>query len=322
MIPRPFPFRMLIALAPLLTISTGCVLTPTFTTGYQVAEEGLVDRPFEGELAVQVLEDARPERYYSSAGRMFQTYIPIVPYVSMPFERLEESVQIQSADIESRGLHKTSIRPRQLAPPFEEYSYPQSFARAIVEDLSTSGIFESVALLDEREEFGEQSSFDAPAAGEGLPAEDLNTPPLNRSRYLLSGTLRQSEYRTTTTSFGLGVVGVLLWIVPIPIQKASAEVELDLVLTDQQTNRVIWKKRIEESLRRYVTMYGSSAMTYGKSQSWSLAVMPPPSGSKVDSRSLFSWHFEALRRGMLKARGEIVNALSNRHQFDLEANLK
>lgn len=31
------------------------------------------------------------------------TYIPLIPYVSMPFERLEESVRIQSDDIQASG---------------------------------------------------------------------------------------------------------------------------------------------------------------------------------------------------------------------------
>jgi hypothetical protein len=84
--------------------------------------------------------------------------------------------------------------------------------------------------------------------------------PLADYRFVLNGSLQSSELRTTTTSFALGMAGVLLWFTPIPMQKASAKLELDLVLKDRHTNEVIWAKRIDESLRRYFNMHTGPAI--------------------------------------------------------------
>ena len=62
---------------------------------------------------------------------------------------------------------------------------------------------------------------------------------------------------------------------------------------------------------RYVMLYTSSAMVYGRGGAFSFNLIPPPSDSKVDRRSLFSWHFEVLRRAMLDSKDEIAEALSN-----------
>jgi hypothetical protein len=54
----------------------------------------------------------------------------------------------------------------------------------------------------------------------------------------------------------------------------------------------------------------SSAMIYGRGGAFSFNLLPPPSDAKVDRHSLFSWHFEALRRGMLEARPDLAAALA------------
>jgi hypothetical protein len=51
-------------------------------------------------------------------------------------------------------------------------------------------------------------------------------------------------------------------------------------------------------------------MIYGRGGAFSFNVMPPPADSQVDRFSLFSWHFEALRRGMLDARGDLAATLA------------
>jgi hypothetical protein len=50
-------------------------------------------------------------------------------------------------------------------------------------------------------------------------------------------------------------------------------------------------------------------MVYGRAGSFSLNVEPSPRNSGVDRRSLFGWHFAALRRAMLASRSELVSAL-------------
>jgi len=51
-------------------------------------------------------------------------------------------------------------------------------------------------------------------------------------------------------------------------------------------------------------------MIYGRGGAFSFNLLPPPSDAKVDRHSLFSWHFEALRRAMLEARSDLAAALA------------
>ncbi len=130
---------------------------------------------------------------------------------------------------------------------------------------------------------------------------------------MLSGVLRETPFRETVTSYGLGIVGVLLWFLPIPMTKWTGGVSLDIELKDQETDQVVWEKHLESDVSRYTTLYTGSAMVYGRGGAFSLNMSPPPSNSKVDRRSLFSWHFEALRRGMVEARHELADALASRN---------
>jgi hypothetical protein len=278
--------RSLFLACMISVLGIGCQLTPTFTTGYQVDPGRLRSAPVPEKLAVVSFEEDRSERYYSSAGRLFMTYIPLIPYVSMPFERLEESIRIQSDDIQASGRGITRGAKQNVAPDFETYYYPNSFPAAIAEDLATAGLFDEVDYV-----------------GDGTT---------NGYRFVLSGTLHASPLRNTTTSFGLGMAGVLLWLLPVPMAKTTASLDLDLVLTDRQTGDVVWTRRLDQSIRRYYTLYTSSAMLYGRGGAFSFNLVPPPSDSKVDRHSLFSWHFEALRRAMLESRDEIAAALSAR----------
>lgn len=275
-------FVMTVALS---SFGLACQLTPTFTTGYQFERSPLREPPGPGKLAVATFEEGRPARYYSLAGRIFLTYVPLVPYVTMPFERLDESIQIQSDDLVNIGYTMPTITDQSPAPPFAEYYYPNSFPKAIAEDLASTGLFDAV-------------DFVGKANSEGY-------------RYVLSGVLNGSEFRTTVTSYGLGMAGVLLWFLPIPMQKTTGSIDVELTLTDQETGKVIWQKHVEESLHRYVMLYTGSSMVYGSGAAWSLNVLPPPSDSRVDRRSLFSWHFETLRRAMLKVKKEIAQVLSH-----------
>lgn len=265
-----------------LVFLSACQLTPTFTTGYQLPER-LSVQTLDRSLAVVPFEEARPPRLYTTAGRLFLTYVPLLPYVSSPFERLDESVKKQSDSIAAGGRGITMGAAQGVAPPFEEYNYPRSFARAIADDLAASGLFRDVRFV----EADSTSGFD----------------------YILSGSVRESPLRSTATSFGLGMAGVLLWFIPVPMQKTSASVTVDLTLTDAQDGRAIWTRTLESDVSRYATMY-HSAMIYGRGGAFSFNLLPPPSDAKVDRHSLFSWHFEALRRGMLEARTDLAAALA------------
>jgi hypothetical protein len=115
--------------------------------------------------------------------------------------------------------------------------------------------------------------------------------------------------RNSTTSYGLGMAGVLLWMIPAPMQKTTVKIEFDLELTRVATGEVVWKKTLESEVSRMATLY-TNAMIYGRGGAFSFNLIPPPSDAQVDRTSLFSWHFEALRRGMLDARQDLARAVA------------
>ncbi len=273
--------RVVVLLSATLLLSA-CQLTPTFTTGYQVSGP-IAGETLDRSVAVVPFQELRPPREYSSAGRTFLTYVPLLPWVSMPFERVDEIVRKQSEGIAQGGRGMTSGAAQSVAPPFEEYTYPRSFPRAIADDLHASKLFREVRFV----EADQVGGFD----------------------YVLRGSVRESPLRGTVTSFGLGMAGVLLWILPIPMQKTSAAVDVEMTLTDAGTGQVVWKRSIDTDLSRIASMY-TSVMIYGRGGAFSFNVMPPPADSQVDRFSLFSWHFEALRRGMLEARGDLAATLA------------
>jgi hypothetical protein len=273
----------MLAVVTIAIFSAGCQITPTFTTGYYVYQETLRPQPIQSSLAVKRFEEARPDRLYTKQGRMFLTYIPLLPYVSLPFERLDESVNIQSNSIKTSGSGITAGASQNVAPDFEEYTYPASVPRAIAADLDATGLFDKVVYV-------------------GTEATDSY-------RYVLSGQVRESPLHETVSSYGLGMGGVLLWFLPIPMEKTSAGIVVDLTLTDTATDTVIWNDTIESEVSRLITLYNSSAMVYGRSGAFSFNLIPPPSDSQVDQKSLFSWHFEALRRAMQDAKPKLAAAL-------------
>ncbi len=269
-------------------LGAGCQLTPTFTTGYELDPDRVRSTPLAGTLVVEPFSEEREPRYYNTTGRLFLTYVPFIPSVTLRFERLEESIRIQSEAIEARGRGMTLGAAQDVAPPFDQYYYPNSFARAVAGDLAATGLFERV-------EYGAASE----AAG---------------ASHVLRGTLTQTPLRTSTTSFGLGAAGVLLWLLPIPMAKTTAEVHLDLTLTDNANGDVVWQRHLSSEVHRYFTLYTSSAMVYGRGGAFSFNLVPPPSDAGVDRRSLFSWHFEALRRAMLESKAELADVLRGRRR--------
>jgi len=277
-------FQFFIILLPVFFL--GCQLTPTFTATYDFDSAKLFNKPIGETLAVSRFEDSRPPRKYSSTGKIFLTYIPLIPYVTLPYERLDESVRKISQEIEGGGRGMTLCAHQNVAPEYETYTYPASFARTIAEDFKASGIFEDVVYVDEDS------------------AERVKD-----YRYHLSGNICESPFNKSVTSYGLGMAGVLLWFLPIPMEKVTGEVTLELILSDTKNGNVVWSHKIKSKISRFITLYTSSAMVYGRAGAFSLNVEPPPSDARVDRRSLFSWHFEALRRGVVDAKPVIVKAI-------------
>lgn len=273
-----------LALVALVAVSSlGCQLPPNFDTSYEVDASRLRERPLDARLAVRRFVDERPDRVWSTSGKLFLTYIPLLPYVEMPFERLDDSIALVSVPIERHGQGFTRGTYLMPAPDVETFTYPASFARAITADLAASGLFRECTYVGEESVEG----FD----------------------YVLEGVVRKSPLRRTATSFGLGMAGVLLWFLPVPMAKTTAGIEVDLSLVDAATGERVWERRLDGELSRLITLYTSSAMVYGRAGAFSFNLEPPPADSGVNRRSLFGWHFAALRKAMLEARPDLAGAL-------------
>lgn len=269
----PAPSRLLIVVVAAAV--AGCQIRPTFTTGYAVTT--LPQQRENARLAVKRFDEARPPRDYHTQGRLFLTYVPLLPYVSLPFERLDESVDLLNEDVK-----KYQVRGMPEAPPLDTYTYPVSFARAIADDLAASGLFTAVGYVGD----GDTGGYD----------------------YILSGQVRASPLRMTATSYGLGMAGVLLWMLPLPMQKTSADVSVELVL-EKATGEKIWSHTLTSEVSRIATLY-NDMIVYGSGGAFSFNLLPlQPAVTTVDRTSLFQWHFESLRRAMQAAKPGLANAL-------------
>src|SRR5882672_7327419 len=102
--------RRAIALALPLTLACACAYTPTTSLAYRpIPVEA--KPPRQPRLIVRPLAEARPPRSYpNSFGVMFKTYIPLLPYVRIPYERLDETSVIHEERKEQRnqGLDRTT----------------------------------------------------------------------------------------------------------------------------------------------------------------------------------------------------------------------
>src|SRR5262245_10097665 len=271
------------AVALALALLSACQIPPTFVTGYQASGSAVTTR-LDRTLAVVPLDEQRPPRLYTASGKMFMTYVPLLPWVSLPFERVDETVEILSADIEKhsgRGITTSSLA--YVAPPYDQYTYPRSFAQAIATDLGSSGMFREVRFV----------------ASEGPDGFD----------YVLRGAVRETPLRQTASSYCLGIFGVLLWILPLPMQKMSADVTVDLSLTESTSGTVVWTQTLESHVAKYASMY-NPGITYGRHGAFGFSMLQTPRDSKVDRSSLFQWHVEALRRAMESARPDLAATLS------------
>jgi hypothetical protein len=96
------------------------------------------------------------------------------------------------------------------------------------------------------------------------------------------------------------------------MSKATGDVTVELELFDRASKEKIWSQTLHSEISRYYMLYTSSAMVYGRAGAFSLNVLPPPGDAGVNVRSLFSWHFAALREAMLEARPGIAAAMQGR----------
>jgi hypothetical protein len=81
-------------------------------------------------------------------------------------------------------------------------------------------------------------------------------------------------------------------------------------LVDSRSGDAIWHDTLSGEVSRVATIY-NAPIVYGSRGLFSFSVLPlRPSVTTVDRDSLFSWHFEALRRAMQAAKPRLAHVLA------------
>jgi hypothetical protein len=255
----------------LIALTCACAgYTPTTSLAYRPIPVEANPR-VKPRLVVKPLGEARPPRRYSSAiGPTLKLYIPLLPYVKIPYERLDE------VSLQHEGAREERGKPLDR----ETQHFTQAIASAITDDLRWSGMFSDVALLSD-------------------PAQRVD------GAYVLDGELRSTELDLNRTAYMLGPVGVLLWVLPIPLGSTTADVKADLRMLDP-AGKVVWQEKLEGRGSRMYTMYNSG----GRPVSSVMALEIKHYGENdegVDGDSLWAYHASAIRSGMdqHQARGAV-----------------
>lgn len=258
---RPILLLLVVALA------VGCAYVPSTRLQYDAPR--VADRaPARLDVAVLPLREERPPRHWPSyTGRLFLTYVPLLPWIKIPYERLDESY-LKSRDVEgerkAHGEHFT-----------------RKFSEVMAEDLRRSGLFESVRFV-----------------GEGDPGAEVDL--------VLSGALRSTEFDAYASSYMLGMPGVLLWLLPIPVGRNAATVELDLELR-RPGGTVVWSDQVQGRSGQLFFLYSPSASVAGEFGLDVYRFRGDEHG--IDEDSLWAYHADALRKAMEEARGSLRESL-------------
>lgn len=262
-----------------------CQLQPDFDIGYYLPKAAVAAPNYS--IAVLPLDDQRGPKYRASNARGFLTYIPLLPWVSIENNRIDQIV----LETGERGGRTWSFVAPQVLPVIrpEDVPFPRSFAMAIAEDLRQSG---AASRVDFVENSAQAAGYD----------------------YVLSGTLRHDEYRVSMSSYCLGMVGVLLWYLPMPMSRVTGEAFFDLELRDR-TGNVVWSGSVDAEEHDYRTLYGSSSMIYGTGfGSLTFQVKKGSDNTYANPHSLFWWSFMALKNGMDQLRPGLIAALNGTAQ--------
>jgi len=151
--------------------------------------------------------------------------------------------------------------------PLIKMNPSQDFARAIADEFRNAGVFSSVSLVD----------------GNGSASADL----------VLSGTIRSTDWRRTRTTYMLGPVGVILWILGAPMGENSNTVELDVqVAPASDPGRPSWQYSMQFKDEHVVGIY------YGREDSienYSTAVQETLRPALADLLKLVAEHPEVLQ---------------------------
>jgi hypothetical protein len=249
--------RTAICAIVIVSLVGGCSYIPTRSLQYEPVSVS-IPAAARRVLGVRVFREERPPRAYPGMfANLFLTYVPFIPYVRVEYERLDESDKVHK--LASGGFWN------------ENDAFTHLLMQAVTADLSASGFFSEVRVI-----------------GDGLPPSDID--------YVLEGTLQSTEFNLYTTSYMLGVAGVLLWFLPIPNQKQIGFVEIDLSLHDR-SGAEVWADRLTGSGSRIYTMWNSGGGAI--SSRYSLEIKRYGKNREgIDGNSLWAYYASALRTGM------------------------
>jgi hypothetical protein len=258
-------------LACLALGAVGCAYVPTTRMDYTPAGPRF-DATHPLVLAVEPLQEGRPPRSMPSLqGRLFATYIPLLPYIKIPYERIDEH-------------HLLALQQRGGSPGADDVAFPVAISRAIARDLEQSGLFREVRVAHTAEA----------AAGADL---------------VLGGVLRSTEFDVYATSYMLGMPGVLLWLLPIPMGSNAATVDADLALRDSGGKQV-WSHHLQGRASQLYTMYNAGGGAV--SSKYRLDIKRYGDNDEgIDGDSLWAFHASALRQAMVPARESLAAFLGS-----------
>jgi hypothetical protein len=106
----------------------------------------------------------------------------------------------------------------------------------------------------------------------------------------------------------LGMAGVLLWLLPIPIGKDQATVSLELTLRDGNGTR-LWSHSSNQTASKVFTLYTAG----GESTSSRYRINITRYGTNklgIDGDSLWAYHAEALRAALGESKVSLAEYLA------------
>ncbi len=114
--------------------------------------------------------------------------------------------------------------------PIVKMDPTKDFPRAVADELRNASIFSGVTFAENNDPAG----------------ADL----------VLAGTLRSTKWRRSTTTYGLGPVGPLLWILGAPIGNGTSTVVMDYNLTPaNDPSRILWAFSMEAEDQHIIGIY-------------------------------------------------------------------
>ena len=166
-----------------------------------------------------------PDRTYlnigiiRSGGNALPAKLVVLPLEDLRGNEMKENYEKVAIPLVSHGV-STFDRPETIVDPEEIdelfFDPPKDFAMALANEIREANIFSTVVFSD-----GETRL---------LPSD-----------YVLRGHLYSTKWERRLTTYGLGPLGTVFWMVGLPMGETTTEVEMDLRLTSAgDPSQVLW----------------------------------------------------------------------------------